>query len=245
MSSHNILKSHFNRIIKRICAAINVLIGRHCSYDRYRHKHHSLTYSQEGEDCLLHRIYVNQMTGFYVDIGAHHPQLFSNTYRFYLRGWQGINIDPLPGSKLLFDKFRPNDLNLEVAISDSNDCLIYHSFEEPAFNTFDTLVAGTRHASLLSQQYIRTYKLADILDKYLPAGQHIDFMTIDVEGLDLNVLRSNDWSRFRPTYVLAESLGMQTIYQVIDSPLHTYMRSNNYSLFAKCVNTLFFIDNLS
>jgi len=242
MSFHNTLEFYLNRITNRIKAAFNVLIGKYCSYDREINKFHSLTYSQEGEDCLLHRIFMNKKIGFYVDIGAHHPQLHSNTYRFYLRGWNGINIDPLPGSKRQFDKARPNDLNLEVAISDSTYDLIYHAFEEPAFNTFDPAVAATRNSTLLSKQYIKTFKLVDILDKYLIERMDIDFMTIDVEGLDLDVLRSNDWSRFRPTYVLAESLGMHDIYQVLDSPLHFFMRQNGYSLFAKCLNTLFFID---
>jgi hypothetical protein len=61
-------------------------------------------YSQEGEDLIASRLFPNQSTGFYVDIGAHHPTRFSNTYLLYTKGWRGINIDPLPGSKELFDK---------------------------------------------------------------------------------------------------------------------------------------------
>ena len=58
----------------------------------------SLCYSQEGEDMILGKIFSGQKHGFYVDVGAHHPLRFSNTYLFYLKGWRGINIDAMPGS---------------------------------------------------------------------------------------------------------------------------------------------------
>ena len=76
------------------------------------------SFAQEGEDMILKRIFEGVRSGFYIDIGAFHPSKFSNTYYFYLRGWSGINIDPQPGVKSLFDKMRPRDINLELAISD-------------------------------------------------------------------------------------------------------------------------------
>lgn len=79
---------------------------------RFHHK----SYSQEGEDMILSRIFGDKKNGFYVDVGAHHPFRFSNTYLFYKRGWLGINIDAMPGSMRLFDRFRKNDINIESAI---------------------------------------------------------------------------------------------------------------------------------
>ena len=67
---------------------------------------------------ILRRIFIGKLTGFYVDIGAHHPKRFSNTYIFYQRGWRGINIDAKPGTKEVFNKLRPRDINLEVPISE-------------------------------------------------------------------------------------------------------------------------------
>ena len=74
------------------------------------------SYSQEGEDLLLRRIFEHQKIGFYVDVGAHHPFRFSNTYLLYKRGWRGINIDAMPGSMRLFRKFRPRDTNIECGV---------------------------------------------------------------------------------------------------------------------------------
>lgn len=82
----------------------------------YITRFHIKSYSQEGEDMILHRIFERQCKGFYVDIGAHHPFRFSNTYLFYKRGWSGINIDAMPGSMNIFNKFRNRDINLEYGI---------------------------------------------------------------------------------------------------------------------------------
>jgi len=68
-------------------------------------------YSQGAEDIILASIFGNREKGFWVDVGAHHPQRFSNTYLFSLKGWTGINIDALPGSMAIFKKMRPNDIN--------------------------------------------------------------------------------------------------------------------------------------
>ena len=75
-------------------------------YDKNLHLYHRLYYSQEGEDILLARFFFGKSQGFYVDIGAHHPQRLSNTYHFYLQGWRGINIDAMPGSMSSFETLR-------------------------------------------------------------------------------------------------------------------------------------------
>ena len=83
------------------------------------------SYSQEGEDMILRRLFERKDKGVYIDVGAHHPKKFSNTYYFYKKGWSGINLDAMPGSMLRFDKVRPRDLNIETAISDTKETLKY------------------------------------------------------------------------------------------------------------------------
>ena len=234
--------SRFSVLRIMIAGAIDVLLGRASFYPHRKYNYHHLSFSQEGEDLLLKRIFERQSCGFYVDIGSHHPQRFSNTYLFYLCGWRGINIDPLPGCKERFDLLRALDLNLEIGVANETGLLTYFSFEEPALNTFDSEVARDRACSLLEKREISVYPLRTILDKHLPPGVVIDFMSIDVEGLDLAVLRSNDWSRFRPRYILAEALGMCDVRDVMQSEIHAYMELVGYSFYAKTVNTLFFID---
>ena len=74
------------------------------------------SYSQEGEDLIINRLIDSKKNGFYIDIGAHHPFRFSNTYKFYKMGWNGINIDAMPGSMKLFREKRPRDINIECGI---------------------------------------------------------------------------------------------------------------------------------
>lgn len=83
------------------------------------------SYFQEGEDMILRRIFERQSTGFYVDVGAHHPKRFSNTYFFYKKSWTGINVDAMPGSMKLFEKVRSRDINIEKPISSEKQVLTY------------------------------------------------------------------------------------------------------------------------
>jgi FkbM family methyltransferase len=203
---------------------------------------HTHTFSQEGEDMVLARVFEKQPTGFYVDIGAHHPSRFSNTYYFYLRGWNGINVDAMPGSMAAFRESRSRDTNLEIAVAETRTKLIFHIFNEPALNTFDPVLAKERESSscrVVETKEIQTQTLADILSEH--AGQKtIDFMSVDVEGLDLAVLRSNDWKRFSPTYVLAEDFSGETVEDALQSSIAAFLCSVGYILFAKTAHTLIF-----
>ena len=102
-------------------------------------------YGQDGEDLILNRLLDGQMQGFYVDVGAHHPIRFSNTYLFYERGWTGINIDAMPGSMKKFRKLRPRDINVECGVASSSGKLTFHRFNEPALNTFDDVEAANKN----------------------------------------------------------------------------------------------------
>lgn len=201
------------------------------------------SYSQEGEDMILGRLFEKQKKGFYVDVGAHHPKRFSNTFFFYKKGWKGINIDAMPKSMSLFNKIRPRDINLEIPISDKKKKLIYYMFNEPALNTFSKDLADKRDGKngykIISKTIMKTSTLEEVLEKYLLYGQEIDFMSIDVEGSDLQVLKSNNWRRFRPKFVLVEMLG-SSIKEMPDSKEYRYLTGFDYEIFAKIVGTVIF-----
>lgn len=200
-------------------------------------------YSQEGEDLVLWRFFGGKSSGFYVDVGAHHPIRFSNTFLFYRKGWRGINIDAMPGSMKEFTRIRRADKNIEAAISDTEQELDFFVFNDPALNTFSPDVAKTYekipHFKVISKKKIRTTTLAEILEKELPPGQKIDFLSIDVEGLDENVLRSNNWKKFKPRVVLVELLNSR-IDQIENNVAYLILREKGYRLFAKTINTFFF-----
>jgi FkbM family methyltransferase len=203
------------------------------------------SYSQEGEDRILHRIFESVDAGFYVDIGAHHPKRFSNTFLFYQRGWHGINVDAMPGSMVLFRRLRPKDINIEAAVARSRKLLPYYIFDEPALNTCDEELALARSLEgryrIVAKHSVETRTLADILDAYLPCGQEIDFLTIDVEGLDLEVLQSNDWERYRPRYVLVECLETD-VFEFCGNVSHSFLEEQGYRIVAKTLRTSIYQD---
>lgn len=201
------------------------------------------SYSQEGEDMVLQRIFAGKECGFYVDVGAHHPRRFSNTYLFYKRGWQGINIEPNPDAMRAFQSDRKRDQNLKFGISERAETLTYYYFDEPALNSFDAELVNWRLANtpykVVRTSDIPVERLDHILSNYLPAGVEIDFLSIDVEGLDLAVLKSNDWKLFRPKCVLVEALET-SLEETIRSDIYLFMKKQGYELFAKTYNTLIF-----
>lgn len=212
-------------------------------YQKYFATFQNKSYSQEGEDLIIKRIFENKHFGFYVDVGAHHPKRFSNTYLFYKQGWRGINIEPRPGSKKLFDKFRKKDINIEAAISESEEILTYFEFDDSALNSFDQNLsierANKTKYKIIKKLHLKTYKLADILDIYLPAGQKIDFLSIDTEGFDIHILRSNNWEKYRPEIILCEDSEFE-LSNPEKSEIYKLLIQKHYILLAKTLNTLIF-----
>jgi FkbM family methyltransferase len=205
----------------------------------------NLAYSQDGEDMVLRRLFERQQSGFYVDVGAHHPYRFSNTCYFYRRGWRGINIDPNPDAIEAFRRDRPSDINVCVGVSDTAGVLSFHLFNEPALNTFDAALAMERARMpdywLLETRSVAVRRLDDLLTEFLPRDQKIDFLSIDVEGLDLSVLRSGDWNRFRPSILLVEA-HERTVSAIESDPINIFVAAAGYRLIAKTLNTLIYED---
>lgn len=200
------------------------------------------SYSQEGEDLVLSRIFEGKLNGFYIDVGAYHPKRFSNTYVFYLKGWRGINIDACPGSMDAFKKKRPRDINLEIGIASSSGVLEYFHFDEPALNGFSSEMSVERNEysefKIIKTSKVKVDTLEHILDQYLPKNQPIDFISIDAEGLDEVVILSNNWEKYRPGFVLVEILDWHS-----NHPIDQLMELRDYSFFAKTVNTIFYRNN--
>jgi FkbM family methyltransferase len=201
------------------------------------------SYSQEGEDMILRRIFEGVDKGFYVDVGAFHPKRFSNTYFFYKQGWHGINIDAMPGSMNLFKIQRPRDINIEKAVSDSKRLLTYYAFNEPALNGFSQDISmqldGHSDYKLIFKKEMQTETLEEILDQHLHEQQKINFLSVDVEGLDFAVIRSNNWSKYSPRAVLVEILE-STLEGLTQNEIAIFLRQFGYAIYAKCVNTVIF-----
>jgi len=199
-------------------------------------------YSQNGEDLVLARLFHGTKHGFFVDVGAHHPFRFSNTYRLYKDGWRGLNIDAMPGSMKAFNELRPNDINVEAGVSITQGTAKYYVFNEPALNTFSKEEAekkNGRHGFQIQQVMdVPTYPLRSLLEKHLPENQTIDYLNVDIEGFDLQALQSNDWERFPVRVVSVESY---TKGGITSDEVYKYMKGLGYHLTAVVYNTLIFV----
>jgi FkbM family methyltransferase len=210
----------------------NYLLGRYATR----------SYSQEGEDLILARIFEGQGMGTYVDVGAHHPLRFSNTYLLYRRGWHGINIDATPGSMAAFKLLRPRDQNIELGIASKRGSATFYQFNEPAINTFDPKIATHNQSvgyHLVCKQTIKLSPLGTILHRYLP-DKHIDLLSIDVEGLDKDVIDSMDWN-YRPKTIVIEALG-SNLESIKNMRIYKSISKHGYHLFAKTANSLIFLN---
>jgi FkbM family methyltransferase len=208
------------------------------------------SYSQDGEDMLLRPLLMESVPnyadykGFFVDIGAHHPFRFSNTMHFYELGWHGINVEPTPAAIALFNQYRPDDINLNVGIGAEKARQILYGFNDSAFNSFDKIMSESRDKDdspvhITETTEVDIYPLAQILDEHLPAGTTIDFMSVDVAGLDVKVLQSNNWAKYRPKFVLVEDVDIN--FSHLDaSEAHGFLANQGYQLVSKTLRTLIF-----
>ncbi|MDB4926957.1 FkbM family methyltransferase [Mucilaginibacter sp.] len=234
----NIQKHILNLIPKRL---INYIYYTHPEYNRQRNG--QISFSQEGEDMVLKRIFGNINEGYYIDIGAHHPSLFSNTNYFYQIGWRGINIEPIPKSKTIFDIERPNDINLELLISEKEGLIEFYLFEPSLMNTISKKQVEENKkfawCKLEEIVLIHSVPLEKLLDEYLPNETKINFMSIDVEGAEMSVLKSNNWEKYRPEVLLIESIDM-SVEEIIETEMHKFLGMHLYVFFAKTGNTVFY-----
>lgn len=202
------------------------------------------SFSQEGED-MVYRSFFDcrkNYKGFYIDVGAHHPSRFSNTRYLYNKGWNGINIEPTPGALPLFNLFRSRDINLNIGITEQAGELPFYCFNDPALNSFSKEMSDDREANtryfIKEVKRVKTMPLAAVLDKYVPTGKVIDMLNIDAEGLDMAVLRSNNWNKYIPLFIIVEIT--ENIEQLTSTLAYAYLTAKNYELVAKTLRTAFF-----
>lgn len=212
-------------------------------YERY-----NISFSKSGDDIQLMKLINNNLPGAYVDIGSWHPVKASNTYYFYVRGWRGICIDPNPELLSLYEKFRPNDNFINAGVGNSKNSLVYYMMEESSMNTFskDFIMKHELESKIKKQISVPLYSLKEILDINLGKNDRLDFFDIDVEGFDLEVLKSNDWVKYRPKVIVIES--DISIKEDIGSEIVKYLEIQNYRLIGKSIingnlGNLFLISN--
>lgn len=207
------------------------------------------SYSQQGEDLLLQRILRRilkepvEYKGFYVDVGAHHPTLKSNTKLIYEQGFCGINIDMQKRSIELFNIERPDCINIQCAVSDKEGEVI--SYIDPN-KISGTATCSTEVANKFIERKLRLTEvivparvLSDIIDEH-SGSVVIDYLNIDVEGFEMNVLRGLDFKRHRPRIISIE-IHAKSVEIALSSEVAQYLKAKGYICIASAVITYFFI----
>jgi FkbM family methyltransferase len=166
-----------------------------------------ISYAQNAEDVVLARVFDERTDGFFVDVGANDPTHDSVTRHFYERGWTGVNIEPQATCIEALRAERPRDINLNIGVGSAAGRLKFYLVPEAqAMSTF-----SSEHAELVRSLGYRTEQtdievrtLDDVFTEHV-GSRTVDFLKVDVEGLEEDVLGGFDWSRWRPRVLVVES----------------------------------------
>jgi FkbM family methyltransferase len=189
---------------------------------------HRVTFAQNREDLMLDGILRTVSVGFYVDVGANHPDMDSVTKLFYEKGWSGINVEPNERLYAELCRQRPRDINLKAGLSSQEGTLRFRFY--PLANGLST---GSAESKLLyetalkipyEESTVEVLALGDVLHKYRPEGD-IHFLKLDVEGLELEVLLGNAWQRFRPWVLCIE----RTLFHARRDAIAAYLGACGYA----------------
>ena len=202
-------------------------------YVRFKALRKRNTYSQNQEDLFINDYFKEKNSGFYIDIGCYHPIKYSNTALLYNRGWKGINIDMNQTSIDLFNILRKRDKNICAAISNTNKKTIqYFDHLFSPINTLDKNFSSIASKKISFRKHtektIQTYRFNQIIQKYDINIKQIDFINIDVEAHDLEVLESIDLSIFNPKIICVEIANNQN--NIKEKKLRDYLNKYNYEL---------------
>jgi FkbM family methyltransferase len=203
-------------------------------------KNRILSHSQFGEDVHLASFLKGLAfargtivrPGWIVDVGAFRPITLSNTYHFYKCGWRCINIDATPGTKQLFDRVRPKDINLQVGIGSERGTAELYVFGRPSvWNTMDKEAAEQAQLKLdICPEVVEidVLRLEDVLNEHL-GNSPLEMLLIDAEGFDLEILESHDFGKWPPRLILIEVNGIGADTLTIH-PVYQYLIERGYRL---------------
>lgn len=204
-------------------------------------KYQKKSYSLNGVDLNIDYIFKTKKNGFYLDIGAQHPISNNNTYLLFNKGWRGINIDLDKKNIDLFNIVRPNDINLNYAISDAEkEADLYYYHDSSPINTLSKDVSDFQNAKVSKIKKVQTKILNNILDD-INLQNHIDYMNIDVEGYEEKVLKGFDIKKYKPSVISIEYLDLNmNKLEFKNNDINNLVSSNLYKFFIQ--NDYFFVN---
>lgn len=171
-----------------------------------------ISHAQNREDIILSGFFHHTKTGFYVDVGANDPAIDSVTKNFYEKGWRGINIEPISRLYKKLEEERPRDINLNIGISDKRGHLVFReykafhglsTFVEDIKEDYDKLIERDKKYKDYVERKVEIKTLKQVFDEQ--EVKEIDFLKVDVEGYESEVINGNDWGKYRPKVICIEA----------------------------------------
>ena len=209
----------FKKLFKKIHILHNIYI-KHKAFKKLD------SYSMEKEDIEIVKYLGNISNGFYVDVGCYHPLHLNNCYLLFKAGWTGINIDLSEFSIDLFNYCRPNDININCAVTNTDGKINYfYQKKLSQLTTINKDIAEERMQGVIKKNEINSRTLTSILDESRFKNRRIDFLNIDIEGADYKALLSLDFNKYRPKIICIE------ITEVVKtSKIYNFLKEKNYDL---------------
>jgi len=201
-----------------------------------------LTYAQHGDDLMLVNLF--RLMGIekpsYLDVGAHHPFNISNTALLYERGSRGINVEANPELIMAFKVHRPKDINLNFGVATVNGEMDFYMYSNTSGrNTLSREEVAAVKSAMGDPKKImkvKTVTINHIVDEY-SGGKFPDLLTMDIEGMDLPVLRSMNLTVNSPKVICVEIRRPNT------NLTRTLLQTMGYFLYCRMGENLFFIRN--
>ena len=214
-------------------------------FKNYKLIKNSKSFSQEGEDKFLLEYFKDRLNGFYIDVGAFHPYRINNTYLLYKKGFRGINIDISATSIDFFDLARPDDINLNVGASDKFEKKFFFSKKNLSFH--NTLSKSLAESDMQREPFKKKYsisckRLDEIIEETKFSNKIIDFLNIDAEGYDYQVLLGLDLKRYNPKVICIEisPLVDKKNEHYKDTRIYEHLLKHGYKLSWKGFNSFIF-----
>ena len=212
-------------------------------------KSYKKSFSGGAQDLIIDYFFKNKSKGIYLDVGCFHPFIGSNTYKLFSKGWNGINIDLDFHTIDLFNYFRKNDSNINIGVSDktgNQDLYFFHN--RAAINTLSQL----RGKNFKEIKKIKTDTLNNIIQATKFKDCKIDFLSVDVEGYEMQVLRDFNFKKYCPDLIVVEYLEPnleqvefhnQSLKNIFQSELYNLMIKNDYTMVNWLHSDLIFVSN--
>ncbi|MDA9177355.1 FkbM family methyltransferase [Candidatus Pelagibacter sp.] len=196
-----------------------------------------ISYSLSSVDLIVDYIFKYKNDGLYIDVGCQHPIFNNNTYILYKKGWNGINIDLDKKNIDLFNISRPDDTNINIAVSDkSGNVNLFYYHDGSPINTINSQNADYQKNKFRKIKLIKSETLNKILAN-INFNKKVDYLNIDVEGHELNVLKGFNILKYRPSIISIEYLDYEmkklelknnNLKNIINSNIYKYLIQNKY-----------------